>query len=407
MTIAPSIGVTVLAALLICLGYELYSLMRLYRQLRDRRSITLSGWLTRPLIHAIQKRLALSQRKRQRLVRMMGLVRQLGRAIPEALVVIDRDDQIVWSNQRAIDLLGVSRRDRGVPIAQKLSNNLRDWFDAGANGVLVDASAVIENVKLWCKLAPLSNGARVLIARDATAVARAAQVRRDFVANVSHELRTPLTVINGYLDAIETDELPDYAGPIEQMRKQGQRMAQIVEDLLTLARLEREEPQATQERVHEDFILIEPLIQQLQLEAERLSDGRHQLRVDQSLALNVIGIERDLRSAFTNLISNAVRYTPAGGEITISWRWHAEGAQFEVSDTGQGIAAEHLPRLTERFYRVSTSRSRESGGTGLGLAIVNHVLIAHGGRLEISSELGKGSRFCCILPRERLRALVD
>ncbi len=406
MSTLAIIAAVVLLLLVMWLAYELIALNGTYQDLRDRRAIKPRGLLARPLTNAIQKRITLGHGKRKRLVHMLGLVRQLGRAIPEALVVIDRDDHIVWSNQRAVDLLGIGRADRGLAIVQKLTKTLHDWFDAGANGVLVDANGAVAEIKLWCKIAALSNGARVLIVRDATAIARAAQVRRDFVANVSHELRTPLTVINGYLDAIETDELPDYAGPIEQMRKQGQRMAQIVEDLLTLARLEREEPQSANERTQEDFILIEPLVKQLHLEAERLSEARHQLRVEIALELNIIGNERDLRSAFSNLISNAVRYTPTGGEIAIAWRWHADGAQFEVSDTGQGIAAEHLPRLTERFYRVSTSRSRETGGTGLGLAIVNHVLIAHGGRLEITSKVGSGSRFCCILPRERLRALI-
>jgi two-component system phosphate regulon sensor histidine kinase PhoR len=237
--------------------------------------------------------------------------------------------------------------------------------------------------------------------RDVTQAERLDAVRRDFVANVSHELRTPLTVVNGFLETL-LDSLP----PLDDLRQrhlalmheQAVRMSRLVEDLLMLSRLEAEATPLADEDID-----MPALVAELAAEARALSAGRHQIAFDAG-PMDLRGSRDELRSAFGNLVSNAVRYTPSGGRISLSWRVQEEGAVFEVSDTGIGIAAEHLPRLTERFYRVDRSRSRETGGTGLGLAIVKHVLLRHHGRLQVDSALGQGSRFSAWLPAVRLKA---
>ncbi|MCB1613375.1 MAG: PAS domain-containing sensor histidine kinase, partial [Xanthomonadales bacterium] len=217
-----------------------------------------------------------------------------------------------------------------------------------------------------------------------------------FVANVSHELRTPLTVINGYMEALEPEELGELGGLFVQMRQQSRRMAHIVEDLLTLSRLEAQSMPVA------DQVAMRPLLGTILRDAQALSAGRHRIELCVSTELDLLGSGKDLHSAFSNLVVNAVRYTPDGGEIRLVWEMRDQDACFSVSDTGPGIPAQHLPRLTERFYRVSNSRSRDSGGTGLGLAIVKHVLNSHGARLEIESRVGEGSCFRCVFPTQCL-----
>jgi two-component system phosphate regulon sensor histidine kinase PhoR len=237
-----------------------------------------------------------------------------------------------------------------------------------------------------------------VVVRDVTQLMRLEQVRRDFVANVSHELRTPLTVVHGYLDMMEPDDNPEWAPMVGEMRRQSQRMTQLVEDLLTLSRLE------AQTQLPEESIGMASQLVTLRREAEALSQGRHTVVVVDTAQCDLFGSVKELHSAFSNLVSNAVRYTPTGGRIEIRFeRTAGGGAVLAVRDSGYGIPAQHLPRITERFYRVSTSRSRESGGTGLGLSIVKHVLNLHQARFEIASEVGKGSTFACVFGAERVR----
>ena len=240
----------------------------------------------------------------------------------------------------------------------------------------------------------------LLVVRDVTQLARLEQVRRDFVANVSHELRTPLTVVHGYLDLMEPEDNPEWVPMVDEMRKQSQRMNDLIEDLLTLSRLEARDHTA------DEPVPMPALLVTLRREAEALSQGRHPIEVEDVAGVDLKGSAKELHSAFSNLVSNAVRYTPTGGRVLIRFaRTPAGGAELSVRDSGQGIPAQHLARLTERFYRVSTSRSRESGGTGLGLSIVKHVLNLHQARFEIASEVGKGSTFSCVFGAERVREL--
>jgi two-component system phosphate regulon sensor histidine kinase PhoR len=225
-------------------------------------------------------------------------------------------------------------------------------------------------------------------------------MRREFVANVSHEMRTPLTVVSGFIETLRDEEDPKARERyLDLMADQAGRMQRLVEDLLTLSSLESSPPPSMDEVVE-----MGPLLERLGADARALSGGRHAIRLEGAdTGYDLVGSDKELASAFGNLVSNAIRYTPEGGTVTLRWHPVEEGAAFEVEDTGIGIAPEHIPRLTERFYRVDRGRSRETGGTGLGLAIVKHALGRHGGALAISSELGKGSAFSARFGRPRLR----
>jgi two-component system phosphate regulon sensor histidine kinase PhoR len=241
---------------------------------------------------------------------------------------------------------------------------------------------------------------RLILTRDVTQLERVERMRSEFVANVSHELRTPLTVIAGFLETL--DDEPDAAARhryIGLMSEQSRRMLRLVEDLLTLSALESAPPPPMEEVVD-----MGGLAARLAAEARALSGRRHRIEAEPAAAIDLIGSEKELASAFGNLVSNAVRYTPDGGVVRLAWRETDEGAEFAVEDTGMGIAPEHIPRLTERFYRVDRGRSRESGGTGLGLAIVKHALMRHGATLHVDSVPGQGSRFRARFSGARLRA---
>jgi two-component system phosphate regulon sensor histidine kinase PhoR len=347
----------------------------------------------------IAKRRQASFDEKRHLVGLLRAFRDAAAALPDAVVALDGDRRIQWFNAAAQNLLGL---EYPVDVGSPLMNLLRaprivEWLRQGGSDRLNDEPAPgDESVRLSLRLIRYADDQCLLIARDVSQLARLEQVRRDFVANVSHELRTPLTVVHGYLDLIEPEQIPEYEPILRELRSQSRRMTQIVEDLLTLSRLE------AQQEIPSERVGMRPLIEALRREALALSQGQHAIVVEVQSSQDIRGSTKDLHSAFSNLVSNAVRYTPPGGRITLRWEADALGGRLSVIDTGQGIPAQHLPRLTERFYRVSTSRSRESGGTGLGLSIVKHVLQLHQARLEITSELGAGSVFCCVFGPERL-----
>lgn len=341
--------------------------------------------------------------RKHRLVDMLRAYRAAAAALPDAIVFVERNTQrVTWFNASATRLLGLRYpRDLDAPIAERLAGlPLASWLAGGryAEPLLDVPSPLDPNVRLSLRLVPYSDDQWLLIARDVSKLMRLEQVRRDFVANVSHELRTPLTVVHGYLDMLEPEDNPEWAPILGEMRRQSQRMTQLVEDLLTLSRLE------AQDRLPEEVVPMDGLLRSLKREAEALSHGLHEVQVDDHAGVDLFGSAKELHSAFGNFVSNAVRYTPAGGRITIAFERTPEGgARLAVTDTGYGIPAQHIPRLTERFYRVSTSRSRESGGTGLGLSIAKHVLSLHQAQLEITSEVGRGSTFACAFGPERVR----
>lgn len=352
------------------------------------------------LLHRGQREM---RERKRRLIAMLRAYRAVAAALPDAVLVVDRNSQrVLWFNEAAAPLLGLQYpRDQNAPLGECLQPlPVSHWLAAGRNAEpLTDvASPADPAIRLNLRLLPYSEQLWLLVARDVTKLMQLEQVRRDFVANVSHELRTPLTVVHGYLDMLDPDEHPDWAPMLTEMQRQSQRMAQLVEDLLTLSRLE------SRDTLADDDVPMQGMLATLRRDAEALSQGRHLIRVQERAAIDLRGSAKELHSAFSNLVSNAVRYTPSGGNITITLDVEAAGgAVLSVHDTGYGIPEAHIPRLTERFYRVSTSRSRELGGTGLGLAIVKHVLNLHGAQLQIRSEVGNGSIFSCHFPPSRVQ----
>jgi two-component system phosphate regulon sensor histidine kinase PhoR len=337
--------------------------------------------------------------RRSRLRILLHNVRSAVDALDDAIVLFDDQGRMRWFSVAATRLLGMQRSHLGQPLEQLLAGSeLGAWLRADTTQPATDLPAPANaSLRLAATIMPFGQRLQVLLARDISTLSRLEQVRRDFVANVSHELRTPLTVIHGYLELLDPADVPELAPVLGEMRMQSQRMRQIVEDLLTLSRLE------TREALPDEEIAMIPLLETLRREAVALSQGRHRITVEAATQARLRGSIHHLHSAFSNLVSNAVRYTPSGGEIIIGWRQTDDGgAIFSVRDSGLGISAEHQARLTERFYRVSSSRSRESGGTGLGLSIVKHVLNLHQGRLVIDSEPGHGSTFSCVMEASRV-----
>jgi two-component system phosphate regulon sensor histidine kinase PhoR len=351
---------------------------------------------------------AIFRRVRSRTLRQRDLAttverfRSAAEALPEGMVILDAANRIEWANVRAQAHLGI---DIAKDVGQPLLNFVRQpevvrYFEAGdfTDSVVVDSQRE-PGATLSIQVVPFSVDERLLISRNITQIEAVARMRRDFIANVSHELKTPLTVVSGFLETLQDMELE----PRQRMRylrlmtEQANSMQRLVDDLLTLSALESEQGA----RAETSFAVL-PLLLEISADANALSGGRHKIALDVADPAIVTGNRDELSSAFGNLVSNAVRYTPDGGTITLGWRVDEEGrGAFSVADTGIGIAPEHIPRLTERFYRVDRSRSRATGGTGLGLAIVKHVLLRHQAELDVTSELEEGSTFTVLLPARR------
>jgi two-component system phosphate regulon sensor histidine kinase PhoR len=326
-------------------------------------------------------------------------------ALPEGIVLVDAALQIEWCNPVAERHFSIRL---GADHGLRVTNLVRDpafvnyMTSASFGEPLLFRPLASPSLALSIRVIEFEPSRSIIMSSDVTEAERLDAMRRDFVANVSHELRTPLTVVNGFLETLLEAEPPlDQVRQkhLQLMHEQSTRMNRLVEDLLMLSRLE-----AGETPLAEELVDVVALLTELQAEARALSGGRHEI-VGSAEPVRVRGSRDELRSAFGNLVSNAIRYTPTGGRIALSWRAHDDdGAVFEVQDSGIGIAPEHLPRLTERFYRVDRSRSRETGGTGLGLAIVKHVLMRHQGRLLVESEEGRGSAFRAWLPAARLHS---
>jgi two-component system phosphate regulon sensor histidine kinase PhoR len=382
-------------------GY--WRLLRILRFLDWRQQLrTVHGQgLWAALDTLVHRRQTETRARTRRLLGILRAYRQAASAMPDAALVLDRrDGKLAWFNRAARRLLGLQyphSLERTLP-ALWPSPRLAEWLASEPGEGTLELPSPLDGAQLLSlRLLKYSPGQSLLVVRDVTQIARLEQVRRDFVANVSHELRTPLTVVHGYLDMMEPEDNPEWAPMVREMRQQSQRMGDLLGDLLTLSRLESSDA-TSDERVE-----MAVLLATLGREAEALSQGRHAITVEDQAGCDLGGSAKDLHSAFSNLLSNAVRYTPTGGRIAVHFARTADGgAELSVLDSGQGIPAQHIPRLTERFYRVSTSRSRETGGTGLGLSIVKHVLGLHGGHLHIDSEVGRGSRFACVFGAERV-----
>jgi len=327
--------------------------------------------------------------------------RRAAQALPDGVVMLDHANHFEWCNRTAeVQLELDSSADAGQPIANLVREPefvayLASGEHSPSRPVRITRGPALS---LSLRLIPYGQSQKLLLSRDTTQFERVETMRRDFVANVSHELRTPLTVLVGFLETVrelklDPQRVRDYLG---MMREQASRMHRIIEDLLMLSVLESAPPPPT------DRVQMASLLARLRLEAEALSGGRHSILMEGRPTLDLLGSETELASAFGNLVSNAIRYTPAGGKVCLVWREGPDGAAFAVEDTGPGIAPEHVPRLTERFYRVDRSRSRETGGTGLGLAIVKHAVARHQATLDVDSRLGAGSRFTVRFPPQRI-----
>ncbi len=343
------------------------------------------------------------QKVQRKLRRAVEEYRNATESFPEPIITLDEDNIVVWCNSTACQEIGLRRPD---DIGQPVGNILRtpafvEWLDTGGLQPLDILSPKDDNIKLNVQLFTLSQRRRLLLFRDVTELRNVETVRRDFVANVSHELRTPLTVLIGYLESLSDDGGPEMRLVTERMYEQTRQMRTLIDDLIEISRL-----QGQVVRGRETAVNISALMVQLQEQAESLNTKQHQIQFICEAPFNIEGIEGDLESAFSNLITNAIRYTPAGGKIVISWSIDDSAdndqAVFSVRDNGIGIPHTDIPRLTERFYRVAKDRARSSGGSGLGLSIVKHVLNSHDGHLEVDSELGVGSEFRCIFPADRL-----
>ena len=340
-------------------------------------------------------------KRRRELAQLMVRTRRGAQALPYGVAVLDADFRLVWCNEAAREQLGLDpERDRHQAIVNMIrAPEFVEYLRAANFPEPVRLSSPDGRRTLSLLIVSFGDEEHLLLSQDVTDAARVEAMRRDFVANVSHELRTPLTVLAGFLETIQDLKLDasrvrDYVG---LMAPQAERMRRLIDDLLTLSALEHAPPPPDAERIS-----LQPLLQRVRAEAEVLSAGRHRVLLEVADAHDLLGAEREIASAFTNLATNAVRYTPAGGEVRLRWRCGSEGGEFSVEDTGIGIDPEHVPRLTERFYRVDRGRSRETGGTGLGLSIVKHALARHQATLTIDSTPGKGSRFTARFPVARL-----
>ena len=324
-------------------------------------------------------------------------------ASPNGIVMLDDQDQIEWCNAIAEQFLGLQfKRDalqrihyivRKPEFVQYMMS--RQYEEPVVLEKMGSASSLILRLQVF----PFSENRRLILIQDITDLSKAEAMRRDFVANVSHEMRTPLTVMMGFLETVQTLELPpeQKAQYLEMMMDQGKRMKNLVEDLLTLANLEANTQPAPMNSISMSY-----LMSLIKNDAYALSQGKHSLNFDLKTPCNLLGEEREVLSAFSNLVSNAIRYTPNVGSVSATWSVNAAGeGEFSVTDTGPGISPEHIPRLTERFYRIDRSRSRETGGTGLGLAIVKHVANRHQADLMIESTPGRGSTFTSRFPPAR------
>jgi len=390
-------------------AWQAWNLIRYERWLRLRASMkppNMNGlWGEAVAIsHRMQRRKIFHKR---RVLVLLREFRRMTSAMPDGAILLSGTHEILWFNRTAARWLDLRRKiDYGIRIENLIRQpEFVEYVEKGGTGT-PPRLRVQTSADRWLQfnLVATNNwGLQLLIVRDVTNEARLEHMRRDFVANASHELRSPLTVISGYLDALAEDTELDRAwrDPVREMQRQSDRMRGIVQDLLELSRLEAGGGEAEQVPVDVGGMLA-------LLRKEVLARPEHPSELTLRLESDtlVLGAESELHSIFHNLVSNAVKYTPADGQVHIRYWSDAAGAHVEVTDTGIGIPASHLPRLTERFYRVDAGRSRKMGGSGLGLAIVKHALQRHGGQLEIESEEGKGSTFTCHFPPERVTTRI-
>lgn len=393
-------------ASLVYLGWHVYQLYRLEQWIAHNQSKSPpdAGGIWGEVFYHIYKLQRRNRKRKKKLANMLARFQESTSAMPDATLVLNSEHEIEWFNKAAKHMLELSKAD----IGQRIENLVRT--PSFVNYLMRnDFSQPLEifspknnNVRISINIVAYGKDQKLMIVRDITRLHQLERVRRDFVANVSHELKTPLTVINGYLENMMdsgSEESGQWTKILDQMHQQSVRMQQIVDDLLLLSRLESDD-----DSLSRDPVAVPALIAAIVEDVQPLvKEKKQSIDVESNHSLWLQGNEKELYSTFLNLVVNAVKYTPENGSIHV--RWYLDEEQqpcFEVTDSGIGIAPENIPRLTERFYRVDTGRSRQEGGTGLGLAIVKHVLIRHNAKLLISSQLNKGSQFRCVFNADRV-----
>ena len=391
------------------LAFQLSQLYRLDHWLRNRSRLDPPdpGGMWGDVVVQVVR---LHRRKKFHKQRVIALLREFRRStamMPDAVVLLNPEGEILWFNRKATEFLGLRRKtDYGIRMENLIRHpDFSRYIESRQfTGPVVLRPKVGEDVWLSFQAVPYGDGQILLLVRDVSRQERLEAMRKDFVANASHELRSPLTVISGYLETLAGDaELPvDLRPPLDEMRRQAARMTSIISDLLELSRLE-----ASDEQVVGEPVDVAALVATLRKDVLARQSRPAEVKVEVEPGSRLVGDPGLIHSAFYNLVDNAAKYTPVDGSMLLRWWTDASGGHFSVSDTGPGIPAEHLPRLTERFYRVDPGRSRATGGSGLGLAIVKHVLLRHGAELQVSSTLGKGSTFVCHFPPRRVVAAAD
>lgn len=398
-----------LCLLLAAVGFAVWQysrMVQLLRWLRDRKQHTAPdvAGVMEAICSEVDFLRVRHKRRKRKLAELLKQFEDATSALPDATVILGPENEIRWANAAAQEFLGIRWPEDSN---QRITNLVRhpDVAELLASSAPQDqsldiAAPVSPEVHLSLRVVPYAEDLRLFVARDVTRLHRLSQMRSDFVANVSHELRTPLTVVSGYLQTLRAQEklCPESWRPVlAQMQSQTDRMTSVIQDLLLISRLESDRSSPQTERVY-----VPEMIRRIHNEAQGLSgERRHMFVLEIDPSLYLLGVETEIYSAFSNLVTNAVQYTPPRGLIRIKWYRDEHGAHFAVEDNGIGIPEQHLPRVTERFYRVDAGRSRDSGGTGLGLSIVKHVLNRHEATLHIESTLGEGSLFRCDFPPAR------
>lgn len=391
--------------LLVYLAIQVYGLFQLQSWLKKPtlKEIPEGASLWEDVFNALLKYERSNNLKKSELDAALERFNTVANAIPDGLVILSATNEIEWCTANAESQLGLNlTTDKNLPIVNLVRNSnfigylYNEIYDEPFK--LKDARNTEVILEIW--LIQLGSKQKLLISRDITQLEKVDAMRRDFIANVSHELRTPLTVVGGFIETLSDMEgaIPEnLRGYFDMMQDQTTRMRRLIEDLLTLSHIE-----SNTQPPEDNPIDMSSLVNMLLNDANALSMGKHKITADTAAGLDLSGAVDELQSALGNLVSNAVRYTPQGGKIHISWQLHNKQAVFSVTDNGIGIEQQHIARLTERFYRVDRGRSRETGGTGLGLSIVKHILTRHQAKLEIKSEMGVGSTFSAIFPKERI-----
>jgi len=340
------------------------------------------------------------KRRKKKLSKMINQFRQSTEALPDAAVVLGIHDEIDWANKAARDVFGLKASDKGqrIPNLIRFPEFIQYLKAEDYRECVILPSPVDHHMTLQVRIVPYGAGLRLLLAQDVTQLKKMERMRKDFVANVSHELRTPLTVLKGYLETLQ--DLDDEQSPLlttsfQQMQGQTERMQHLVDDLLLLTRLETQQKKS-------QCVDVPELLSQICKEGDALENAERRIQLTLESTAHIMGDEQELRSAFTNLLGNALKYSPGDSVVKVRWYQTKTAIILVVDDQGEGIEKANIPKITERFYRVETKRLKKVNGTGLGLAIVKHVLMRHDADLIITSKIGEGSSFCCRFPTARI-----